>query len=79
MIMAEIRTYALPATDTKSSRIRARYGNSTITREWPWESNHPHEDIAREMAERLYGPGATVEYVGEHARGNRYVGREANG
>jgi hypothetical protein len=74
--MAEIRTYYLPATDTRGARIRARYGNATITRPMDYESVRPHEDMAREMAERVYGKGATVEYVGEHARGYRYVGRE---
>ena len=70
--MITIRTYKLPATETRSSRIRARYGTYLITREFPWESNDPHGDIAREMAERIYGEGVQVQRVGDTPTGGQY-------
>lgn len=71
--VAVIRTYHLPATETKGSRIRSRYGQSTITRPFPYEARDAHEDAAREMAERLYGEGVQVRRVGEHARGYNWA------
>lgn len=58
-----IRTYKLPATETQGERVRARYGTMMITRAWDYGSYDPHQDVALEMAVRLYGEGVKIEMV----------------
>jgi hypothetical protein len=62
-VTTPIRTYKLPATETQGERVQARYGTYRITRPWDYGSRDPHVDVAREMAERIYGEGVEVEMI----------------
>ena len=68
-----IVTRSLPATDTRGTRVRARYGNHTLTRPWRHELSvrQNHEAVWRALAEDLGFSGAWA--PAEDERGYTWV------